>query len=678
MENPTPLNLEKVVTYPNVAEHLDEDYLHHLGQNAVRNFEDDLITRSEWETKNEMSMKLALQIMEQKTYPWPGASNIKFPLITIAALQYHARAYPALISNDDIVRYQVFGDDPDGQKNALGEKIAKHMTYQLTEENTQWEPDTDKALLVQPIVGCAFKKTYFDPIKDMNISELVFPKDLVVSYYTKNLESCPRVSHVIYRTKNDIYERVQSGLFLDVELANQNQGSQGRLDELKDKQQGMHDASMDREKPFELIEQHCFIDLDNDGYQEPYVITVHRASMKVLRIVARFNSPDIKMEDKKLIYIKPIHYFTKIPFIPAPDGGFYDIGLGSLLSPLNDSINTLLNQLVDAGTLSNLGGGFLGRGVKTKSGNMTFTPGEWKRIDSTGDDLAKNVFPLPIREPSNVLFQLLNLLIGYGERVAGSTDSQVGITPGQNTPAETSRVAEANGMRVFSSIFKRTYLAFRDEFRKLYLLNQIHLSDTPKPPFGISSKDYMADPIGIRPSAEPNIMSDGQRVIQAQILMEAAKSVPGFDIYKTVVRYLKSHKIPAIDEVYPNPQGPRAVKPQPNPKMLQVQNEMQKTQLQAQKQEFDIKAKTAELLQDAELVAAQIKDLESKAAKNLAAADGVKDGHQLALINAELGISKAKHEGMLKAIQILGQLGDKADERTHEARLAQLGDKFGN
>ena len=226
-----------------------------------------------------------------------------------------------------------------------------------------------------------------------------------------------------------------------------------------------------------MIEQHLYLDLDGDGYQEPYVAIVHKASKQLLRLVPRFFTSSIEFsKDDKILSIKAEQYFTKYPFIPSPDGGFYDLGFGVLLGPLNSSINTIINQLIDAGTMANTAGGFLGRGIKIKGGNSSFAPNEWKPVESSGDDLRKSIVPLPVREPSQVLFTLLSLLINYGERIGGSVDILVGQNPGQNTPAETSRTMAEQGMKIFSGIFKRTYRSLRDEFRKQYRLNHLYLT----------------------------------------------------------------------------------------------------------------------------------------------------------------------------------------------------------
>ena len=220
MDIKTTLKLHEILASDNLADKLSQEDLDTLGREVVRSFEDDKRSRYDWEKRVEDSMKLALQVAEEKSFPWANASNVKFPLITIAALQYHARAYPALISGTQVVKCRTVGDDKDGQDRNRARRVERHMSYQVLEEDENWEDQMDKVLITQPIIGCAFKKTYYDPIKKHNVSENVLAKVLVVSYFTKSLELAPRISHVLYLSKNDIYSRVINGSYRDIELDN--------------------------------------------------------------------------------------------------------------------------------------------------------------------------------------------------------------------------------------------------------------------------------------------------------------------------------------------------------------------------------------------------------------------------------------------------------------------------
>jgi chaperonin GroES len=654
MELDVQLKLEDLVGAPNIAEMLDDESLRKIGYDVYQGFETDLNSRSAWEKKTEESMKLALQVVEAKSFPWPNSSNVKFPLLTIAALQYHARSYPVLVDGSGPVKCRVIGDDPQGTKEKRAERVENHMSFQILEQDEAWESEMDKVLITQPIIGCAFKKTYFDPIKKFPISENILARDLVVNYWTKSLDTAPRVTQILYYSKNDVYERVARGLWLEMTEPAPNSIMSTGLGLVKDKSQGvLAPESVDSSTPYEILEQHTYLDLDGDGYAEPYVVYVRRDTKQVLRIVARYFSSSIERNDKGIVLkITPETYFTKFPFIPSPDGGFYDLGFGVLLGPLNQSIDTIINQLIDCGTMANTAGGFLSRGIKLRGGNYNFAPLEWKHVDSTGDDLRKGIMPLPVREPSQVLFTLLNLLINYGERVGGSVDILVGQNPGQNTAATTVNTMAEQGMKIFSGIFKRTYRSLKDEFKKLYRLNQLYTDEVVK--FGdgeiVTFEDYQGSSYDIRPAADPNIVSDTQRVQQAQALMQMATSTPGFNMYEVQKNMLKALKVANIEQILPDPKGPNAIKPQPNPK-VQIE------QMKNQTKQADIQARTqttmAKMQLDAAKIDAQIKKLEAEALKALAEADGVDTGHAIAMINAELSAQKQHRNSLMDAIELM-------------------------
>ena len=671
----TKLKLVDVTGCPNIADLLSERDLKKIGLDTVQEFEADLLSRSAWEKRTEESMKLALQVAEAKSFPWPGASNVKFPLITIAALQYHARAYPVLINGDTPVRCRVIGDDPTGEKERRAERVENHMSYQVLEEDEDWEEDTDRVLITQPIVGCAFKKTYFHPVLKRNESDYILARDLVVNYWTKSLEYAPRITHVQYMSKNDIYERVARGLFCEMSDVRPQAPIPTGLKAAQNKAQGMEaPQSIDSSTPYEILEQHKNIDFDQDGYAEPYIVWVRRDTKQVLRIVARFFNNSVETnKDGKVLKIKAEQYFTKFPFIPSPDGGFYDLGFGSLLGPLNQSIDTIINQLVDAGTMANTAGGFLSRGIKIRGGNTNFAPLEWKHVDTTGDDLRKGIVPLPVREPSQVLFTLLGMLINYGERIGGSVDILVGQNPGQNTAAETTRTMAEQGMKIFTGIFKRTYRSLKEEYRKLYRLNQLYLDDdvdfqSDKGEFNISASDYDGPVSDVRPSADPNIVSDTQKMAQAQAMLQLATSTPGVNIREAQVLYAKAWKVADLEKLLPDPKGPNAIPPKPDPKM---QIEQMKAQLKQADMQMQMKLGVMKLMKDAELNQAKIHKLEAEAILALEEAGGVSKGHDIAMLNAEIAMSKAKQDGIVSSIETIMKLTEGMDEPKGESKSGE-------
>jgi len=658
------MKIEELLRSPNIAEMMDDEELSSLGQVMMNDINLDLNSRIEWEERNERANKLALQVVEKKTFPWPGASNVKFPLITIAAMQYHSRAYPALISNNEVVKCKVYGKDDDGEMHKRADRVSRHMTYQVMEEDEGWEENTDKTLLVQAISGTAIKKSYFDPVKGHNVSELVLPNDFVVNYYTKSIPESPRVSHRILLSSNDLHERQVRGLFLKIDdEPPPTTPNQSMLTNAREDAQGVRMPTGDPDTPYEFFETHFWHDFDEDGYKEPYIAYIRRDTSKIYRIVARYFEDSIEYHNGEIIRIKPEQYFTKYGFVPSPDGGFYDLGYGVLLGPTNDSVNTIVNQLIDAGTMSVTGGGFLGRGVKIKGGDYTFKPHEWKRVDSTGDDLRANIFPLPIREPNQVSYQLLQLLINYGERIAGATDIMTGVSPGQNTPAETSRNTVEQGMKVFNGIYKRTWRAMKEEFQKLYRLNQLYLPSEPVE-FEYNSElsfvlpdDYAMDMKLVKPAADPNVVSDSQRQMQAQAVLQLATSTGGFNMYEVQKRYLDALKVSAIDQILPDPKGPNAIKPGPSEKM---QIEKMKNDERQMNHQLRFKLGIAKLMQEAELQQAKITELQAKAVLELEQADGVKSGHAIAMLEAQIGAKRAHVDGILKSIEMMNNLEKEA------------------
>lgn len=659
MELKKHLDIDTILDSDNIAESMDADDLDYIGNCVFNDYENDKDSRSDWETRYADAMEMAMQVTQQKTFPWPNASNVKFPLLTIAALQYHARAYPALIPGENVVKARIIGEDTDGSKMARAKRVTEHMDFQVTEEDTQWEESMDKLLLVQPILGSAFKKTYFDTAKGHNVSELVFPKDLVVNYYTTSLETASRITHVIYLTRNQCYERQKAGLFLEfTEGKSPTPPKADVITDSRDQGQGITPPPLDADTPYTILEQHRLLDLDGDGYAEPYIVWLREDTKQVLRIVARFLKENVTYtkDGEHIQSIKAEHFFTKFPFIPSPDGGFYDMGFGLLLGSLNHAIDTAINQMIDQGTMYSTSGGFLSRGVRVRGGDYTFRPNEFKRTDTSAEELSKGIVPLPTREPSAVLFQLLGLLIEYGTKIGMATDPLVGQNPGQNTPAETSRNTIAQGEKVFNGIYKRTYRSLKEEFRKLYHLNYLYadiLAPNGKYEYGggyALYEDYFESDKSIVPAADPNVSSETQQVAQASTVYQLSTNTPGFDRYQATKRLLIAMKVPDIEQIFPDPKGPNAIPPQPNPKVLIEQAKEQTKQLKI-KTEKDIKL--AQLAQEAEHAQAEMVKLEAEAILALAKARETDNGHAIALLNTMLGAAKQRQEGIFSMIEVL-------------------------
>ena len=581
----------------NLAEFLSEEELADLGEKLRKAFDADLQSRIKWEENVDSWMKLAIQYKEDKSFPWPNAANIKYPLLTTAAMQFSARAYPALIVNKKPVKGRIIGSE-DQQLMAISEKVATHMSYQLLEEMDGWEDDMDKLFMILPIVGMAFKKTYFNALQNKNVSELVLPRDLVVNYWARKLGGYTRKHHILEMLPNDIYTHKEMGHFLDIELDTprpdefmRQPGRESNVDLIMPNEE-------DETTPYRIVECHCHYDLDRDGYLEPYIVTFDTASSTVLRIVPRFREESIRWSNTetkqaKVLSIEPDEYFTKYGFIPNPDGSFYDLGFGLLLGPINETINTSINQLLDQGTMYTTNGGFLGKGVRIKAGEYRFAPNEWKVINATTDDLRKGIFQLPVREPSQTLFQMLGSLIEGGEKVASIAEIFVGKMPGQNTPATTTMETVKQGMAVFTAIYKRIYRSLDQEFKKLFELNRLYLDDKIDYPVDLTLDDYRQIQLTVIPTANPDVGTDAEKLIKARAQLEF---VPLGTVDPKVVtrRVLEAMRIEGIDELM-------NFQPPPSPEEKELQGEMQLKQMDAKRKQGESNDKKQLMLVKAQI-----------------------------------------------------------------------------
>lgn len=576
----------------NLAEDMSDDELVALGEHCRSGFELDLDSRSQWETNLEEWTNLAKQLKEEKTYPWPKASNVKYPLLSTAAMQFAARAYPSLVpSNGKVVKSTVIGSDPDGQKFEQAERVSTYMSWQLMHEMQGWEEDMDKMLMMLPVVGTMFKKTWYNKSEDKICSTLILPKNIVINYWAKSVENAERISEVIEMTQRILKDRQRTKLFRDVDLGTPS---------LPLDQSGDAAPAADHTTPYQLVEQHTFYDIDDDGYDEPVIVTFERNTGIVLRVSRRYRLEDVElMEDEKTIKkIKPDLMYTKFGFVPNPDGSFYDIGFGVLLGPLNESVNTLINQLVDAGSLSNLQSGFIGKTLRLKMGDSKFAPGEWKPVNATGDDLRKQVVPLPAKEPSNVLLELMGTLVSSGKELASVAEIFTGKMPGQNTPATTTMASVEQGMKVFTAVYKRIFRALAEEFKKIYRLNSIYLDPNKYVAVldeNIGPDDFDLENYNVCPGADPTAMTSSEKLMKAQGLLELIQMAPGMlDPIQVVSRVLEAQEQPNWQQLFTQEvqQTGQLPPPPPDPKMMAIQA---KAQVDQQKAAADLQFKQQEM-----------------------------------------------------------------------------------
>jgi chaperonin GroES len=648
----------------NLAKKLKEEQLKAISKQVKDGFEYDYESRRSWETAAKEYTKLALQVKEDKTYPWPGASNVKYPLLSTAAMQFNARAYPSLVpSGGKVVKAMVVGKDPTGEKREKADRISAYMSYQFMEEMDCWEEDMDKLLIMLPIVGTLFKKTYFDSVQKKSVSKLVLAQNLVVNYWATSLEEAERISEIIHISPRNLKSKQLSEVFLDVDL--------GDPPIYEDDDLPNVGANSDETRPFQLIEQHCYLDLDEDGYAEPYIVIFERHSGEILRITARFTVEGVALNSKgNVSSISPVHYYTKFGFIPNADGSFYDIGFGVLLGPLNESVNTLINQLLDAGHLNNLQGGFLGKGLKLKMGEQRFKPGEWKTINTTADDLKKQVLPLPTKEPSNVLFQLMGTLITSGKELASVAEIFVGKMPGQNTPATTTMATIEQGMKVFTAVYKRIYRSLKVEFKKLFELNGVYLNPEEYIEVldaTIGPEDFDSDSYDVCPQADPNAMSQTEKLMKAQGLLELLP-IGMLDPVEVVSRVLEAQEQPNWEKLLNKQiQQTGEFQPPPDPKMQEMamksQLEQQKIAMQAQSQQqkmaLDARDKQVQIA-----MKSQEHEMNMQHKAQMAQLDAAEKIHMQRIFSAE-----AQNKMVAGALQ--GQQKLSQQEQMHQAKLKQ-------
>lgn len=530
--------LQRLASMDNAAEAFKPEELAVLGSRVVREYQIDKTSRTEWEQTAARAMDLAKQKKASKSTPWDGASNVKYPMLTTAALQFAARAYPAIVDGPRIVKCAVAGRDPQGMKAAMADRVSQHMSYQLLYELPEWEADMDTALHQIPIVGCAFKKVYPDGTSQAGFrSDLISAFKFVVNQSTKSLETTPRATHVFELYPHEIGERIRAGRFVDFDVKSGGNGSE------------------DEDAPHEFFEQHRYWDADGDGIDEPWIVTVHKKLEKVVRITPCFDVDKIELDPMRgrIIRIPRRKYFVKIPFLPDPEGGFYDIGFGKLLEALNDVIDTTLNQMMDAATLQNSGGGFAAAGVNLGKSRIKFKLGEYQTVPSAGQDIRQALYTPDFNGPSPVLFQLLSLMIEAGKDIASIKDILTGETPNNQTATSTMAAIE-QGLKVFTAIYKRVFRALKEEYKLIYEINRAAL-DQPKyialldEPVEVTQADYHDD-LDVMPVADPNTVTDMQRMAKAQFLMEqVAAGNPHINPLEATRRALEAARIERIEDV---------------------------------------------------------------------------------------------------------------------------------
>lgn len=628
------ITLEQLQASKNIVELLEPEEVAKIGSQVIRGYELDEESRAEWKENVEKAMMLAEQVMETKNHPWPGASNIKFPIITNAANNYAARTMPEIIQNDHVVKCAIIGEDPDGSKYKRSIRVATYMSDQFVNQIHGWENSLDHLLKILAVAGTVFTKTYYNPGRKEICSELCLPDKIIVNHDTQTLEKARRITHILVMSQNDIVERQRSGIF-DDEIKIESL----RTAELDGKVTSSSNSE-DEDFEIQLHEQHCFLDLDGDGYREPYVVVVHRVTRQVLRIYHRFDTIK-RNSDGEVQYIKPIEYFTDFHFLRSSDGGYYSKGFGTLLMPLNASVNTILNQLVNAGTLATTSTGLISRGLRIKNGEFRLKMGEMNVLDAAGTtDISKAVFMMPYKEPSEVLYKLLEMLIKICEDVSSTTDVTQGKQPTQNVSSGVASQQLEQATKIFGGINKRVYRSLKNIYEKVYKLNYAYLDNKSykalvQDPDADVKKDFEIDTLNVYPIADPTMSTINQRLNKAIAIMQLKTVDPrAADTYLLEALQIDKSQISLL---LPQP-DPKAPPPPETQKILAdidlIHAQIAKLSADATLEAENNKIQMAHMAKQAEWTDAQIQESATRNWKSQK--DAVHNDQKLSLVNTKM------------------------------------------
>jgi len=548
--------------FDNLADLLPDDVLGRLGSELNESYSQYKNSRKDWEDTYTRGLDLLGFKYENPTQPFQGASGATHPVLAEAVTQFQAQAYKELLPATGPVHTQVMGK-PDRQKEDQSVRVKNFMNYQLMDVMKEYEPEFDQMLFYLPLAGSAFKKVYYDELLGRAVSKFVPADDLVVPYTATSLEDAEAVMHTIKISENDLRKKQVAGFYRDVEL----KPGYDDESEVKKKERELEGVKKTQDEDiFTLIE--CHINLDIEGFEDmdpesqeptgiklPYIVTVEVASREVLSIRRNYQAED----PHKL----KIQYFVHFKFLPGL--GFYGLGLIHMIGGLSRTATTALRQLLDAGTLSNLPAGFKQRGIRVRDEAQAIQPGEFRDVDAPGGNIRDAFMPLPFKEPSQTLLQLMGVVVSAGQRFAAIADMQVGDGNQQAAVGTTIALLE-RGSRVMSAIHKRLYVAMKQEFGLLAAVFKTYLpQEYPYDVVGANRNIKVADfddKVDIVPVADPNIFSQTQRITMAQTELQLAQANPQMhNMYEAFHDMYSAIGVKDIDKILPPPQPPSPMDP---------------------------------------------------------------------------------------------------------------------
>ena len=547
----------------NLADVISESELGRIYIDLTSSIDDDRSSREDWEKTYTDGLKyLGMKFDETRSEPFEGASGVTHPLLGEAVTQFQAQAYKELLPAGGPVKTQVVGAY-DSAVEEQAQRVREFMNYEIIHVMDEYDEDLDQMLFYLPLAGSAFKKVYYDENLQRPVSKFVAPEDLIVPYYTTDLESCPRITHVIKMPENDVRKLQAIGFYKKFDMQYGEEASQySSLDTEKEKLEGMEPSS-DSDEVCVLYEVHCNLDLEGfedvgedgeeTGVKLPYIVTIDSNTENVLSIRRNFN-PDDAMKSK-------IEYFVHFKFLPGL--GFYGFGLTHMIGGLSKASTSILRQLIDAGTLSNLPAGFKTRGIRIRNEDEPIQPGEFRDVDAPAGSLRDAIQPLPFKEPSATLLNLLGLLVSSGQRFASIAEIAVGEGNSQ-APVGTTLALMEKSTKVLSAIHKRLHNAQKKEFG--LLANIFAQSLPPVYPYQVSGgqneikQSDFDGRIDIFPVSNPDIFSTSQRIVMAQEMMQLVQSNPQIHgpggVYEAYKRMYASLGVDNIDALLlPPPPG---------------------------------------------------------------------------------------------------------------------------
>ena len=545
----------------NLAEVIEEAELGKISSDLFESFEMDKSSRKEWEETYKKGLDLLGFKYQERSQPFQGASAVTHPMLSEAITQFQAQAYKELLPPGGPVSTQIIGK-VDRQREEQAQRVKDYMNYQISYNMEEYDPDMDSLLFYLPLSGSAFKKIYYDIGLDRAVAKFIPSDDLYVPYLATDILTCERVTHSLRKSQNEIRKLQVSGFYRDVSLQVYN--NETGLQEKESRISGIQKTSYNNDD-YDLLEMHVDLNIpgidQEDGIKVPYIVTLDRGSTKILSIYRNFKEDDPKR--------KKIQYFVHYKFLPG--FSFYGFGLIHMLGGLSRTATSALRQLLDAGTLSNLPAGFKARGLRVKDDDTPLQPGEFRDVDAPGGSLREGLMPLPYKEPSQTLFQLLGFCVEAGTRFAAIADQKVGEGAAAGAPVGTTMALMERGARVMSAIHKRLHYAQKIEFKLLAKIFAEAMS--PVYPYEVGDEgipslkaEDFSDEIDIVPVSDPNIFSMAQRVTLAQTQLQLAQADPeSHNMYEAYRRMYQALGVKDIDVILPIP-------PQPEPKDPAVEN----------------------------------------------------------------------------------------------------------